>query len=115
MSSTVAAKVIASVNRALWGEVPRTLRSVQFRAIGRKVDLRFVFDREPTGEERESVNCIAAEVAADFPNHLVEESVLAATRTSKRPQVASGWHVAYARKEPSHRSSPATAKRYAHG
>ena len=113
MSTITSAKIIASVNRALWGEVPATLRSVQFKATGRRLGLRFVFDRVPTSGERDTMSCITAEIAADFPNLAIAEDVVAEATKGRLSHavVPAGWQVAYARKESAGRPSTTTTAR----
>ena len=67
MTALVASDVATSLNRALWGEVSPSLRSVQFAAERQHITLRFFFDGAPKDADRELVNCIGAEVARIFP------------------------------------------------
>ncbi len=98
MTALVTSDVATSLNRALWGEVSPNLRSVQFATERQHITLRFFFDGAPKDTDRESVNCIGAEVAADFPGCTLSEEVIATTAGSAIPR-QDGWHVAYARKE----------------
>jgi hypothetical protein len=98
MTAPAASDVAASLNRALWGEVSPSLRSVQFATEPRRICLRFFFDGTPTDADRESANCIGAEVAADFPEHTFSEEVIPTTPGTAIPR-QDGWQVAYARKE----------------
>jgi hypothetical protein len=92
--------VAASVSRALWGEVSRKLRSVQFRAADHQIDLRFYFDGDPDDSDLDSIGSVGAEVAADFPETAVSEEAIAAAAHGDIV-CQDGWHTAYARKEAS--------------
>jgi hypothetical protein len=100
MNEREPADVAASVSRALWGEISSTLRSVQFRTVGDRIELRFWLEGGTDGEELESIDRVGAEVAADFPDATVSEEVLATSHDSEIPY-HEGWHAAYAREEPS--------------
>jgi hypothetical protein len=94
------ARVAASVGRALWGEVSPRLRSVQFRATGRDIALRFYYEGDPDDGQHDSMGFIGAEVAADFPDAMVMEEAIPTT-TDSEIECTEGWHTAYGRKEPS--------------
>jgi hypothetical protein len=93
-------QVTASMNRALWGEVTGHLRWVQFRTAGRHIDLRFLFGGVPGDDDRDAMGAIGAEVAADFADATVCEEAIG-TGKQGLPASQPGWHVVYARKEPS--------------
>ena len=100
MTALAPSDVVASLNRALWGEVSPALRSVQFTAEPQHIGLRFFFGGTPEHGDIESVNCIGAEVAADFPGCTVSEEVIPTTVGTAIPR-QDGWYLAYARKEAS--------------
>lgn len=100
MTAATLGKVTASINRALWGEVSARLRCVQFKPDKSRITLRFSFDSAPNDSDLESVSCVGAEVAADFPKLAVVEEVATTDAGSVSPQ-QDGWHTAFARKEPS--------------
>jgi hypothetical protein len=100
MTRFAPARVAASVSRALWGEVSPKLRSVQFLLSGRNITLRFYYEGDPDDEDRETTGFVGAEVAADFPDAAVSEEAIACA-TDDEITCAEGWHMAYARKEPS--------------
>lgn len=56
-----------SVQRALWGVIPDSLRAVALGASGHRGTARFVFDEEPGEDELELVSEVLTEVIADFP------------------------------------------------
>jgi len=93
------ADVVASVSRALWGEVSGNLRSVQFRLGDQRIELRFFFDGEPGDTELDSINNVGAAVAADFPNYRVSEEALTTDGHQDIP-CQDDWHPAYVRREP---------------
>jgi hypothetical protein len=98
MTGLSPARVTASVSRALWGEVSERLRSVQFRMVKDRIELRFFFDGDPNDDERETMGFVGAEVAADFANAAVSEEAVSTTAASDIP-CRDGWHTAYARRE----------------
>jgi hypothetical protein len=100
MTEFAPADVAASVGRALWGEVSPKLRCVQFRTVGKQINLRFTLEGAADGDERDSIGCVGAEVAADFPDARVFEEAIA-TFPDSDILTQEGWHTAYARKEAS--------------
>ena len=92
--------IAASVNRALWGEISPRVRSVQYEIGPRQIRLRFFFDGPPNAADLDSMGCVGAEVAADFPGRSVNEEAIATEATADLPR-GDDWHVAYARKEAS--------------
>ena len=52
MNDFAPADVAASVGRALWGEVSPKLRSVQYRTVGKQIELKFSLDGVVDGDER---------------------------------------------------------------
>jgi hypothetical protein len=91
-------KLAASVNRALGGEVSEGLRCVQFAGAGQRITLRFHFLGEPDQSDRESVGNVGAEVAADFPDVVVDEKVIP-TRADDAIRCEPAWHTVFLRKE----------------
>jgi hypothetical protein len=98
MTELTPANVAASVSRALWGEVSSKLRSVQYRIMQDRIELRFFFDGSPDGDELDSVTSVGAEVTADFADATVSEEVVPIAAESDIP-CDLGWHTAYARRE----------------
>ena len=98
MAALASSDVATSLNRALWGEVSPNLRSVQFTTERQPIILRFFFDGVPKDADCETVNCVGAEVAADFPGCTLVEKVVPTTSGTAIPR-QDGWHVVFARKE----------------
>lgn len=98
MTELSPARVAASVGPALWGEVSEGLRSVQFRTVKDRIELRLFFDGDPNNDERESMGFVGAEVVADFANATVSEEAVSTTAGSDIP-CGDGWHTAHARRE----------------
>lgn len=55
-----------SLQRALLGEVPASLRAVVFSIVGNKLDVRFYYDGPINDVDAESASCVEAEVLADY-------------------------------------------------
>jgi hypothetical protein len=91
--------VILSVNRALWGEVSSSLRSVQVEYGRHEIEIFRYFDGEVSEEDMESMSRVASEVAADFPEHKIyEHSIRVDYPTSINPTEESR-HIVFMRKE----------------
>jgi hypothetical protein len=58
MTEFAPARIAASLNRALWGEVSGRLRVVRFRTTGTHINLRFYLDGEADEDERDSIGCV---------------------------------------------------------
>ncbi len=56
-----------SVHRALLGEVPGNLAALTVGSDGNSITLRGYFFEEPGEDDKESLECMASEVIADFP------------------------------------------------
>jgi hypothetical protein len=71
------ATLLLSVQRALLGVVPASLRAVFCELDGSRILLRFVFDGEIDPDDRENMQVVGTEVVADFPAvTLIEEEIL---------------------------------------
>ncbi|MFB8003272.1 hypothetical protein [Nocardia sp. NPDC056000] len=90
--------LLASVNRALWGEVSTAVRAVFYKVEDDCILIRFVVDGPITAGDRESASCVGGEVVADFPGLGVEE-LIDRVDAPARVVVQSGWEVAFIRKE----------------
>ncbi|QIB08189.1 hypothetical protein GZ982_26825 [Pseudomonas fluorescens] len=55
-----------SVQRALLGEVSKTLRAVILSVADQALDIRFYFDGEIEEDDIESVSCVETEILADY-------------------------------------------------
>ncbi|MFB7718700.1 hypothetical protein [Nocardia sp. NPDC056100] len=90
--------LLASVNRALWGEISTAVRAVFYKVEDDCTLIRFVVDGPITASDRESVSCVGGEVVADFPELRVEEFIDRVDAPA-RLVVQPGWDVAFIRKE----------------
>ena len=59
-------EALLSVQRALWDMVTPALRGVSIRLSERRVDGRFLYEHEPSAEEREIVAEVESYMLADF-------------------------------------------------
>jgi hypothetical protein len=92
------ASAILSVNRALWGAVTASLRSVQVSFDESEMHLHFYFAGDPSDEDLEAMQVAATEVAADFPAAKVLEHGVATDPSTPLPHCA-GHHTVFLRKE----------------
>ena len=94
--------LLLSLQRALLGEIPPSLRQASIEADPALhiVRLRFEYDGEPTGKSQESCSNAATEVIADFPApwQLDEQHVAAPVPLALAPLAL----VAYRRAESQH-------------
>ncbi len=71
------ARLLLSIQRALLGEVPPTLRGVTVGWQDYVIQLRFYLDGPISEEDRGSMSCVATEVIADFPAPwMIDEEIL---------------------------------------
>jgi hypothetical protein len=96
--TTERAALICSVNRALLMEVGPALRAVAARRESGTVRLRFFFDGDISMEDRESANCVAGEVIADFPECDLDERIDRVDAPKPLPS-EDGWVTVYMRRE----------------
>ncbi|WP_192820970.1 hypothetical protein [Rufibacter sp. LB8] len=73
MNTEIDVKLILSGVRALWGNVPNSLRSVSIELNNEKIIWKCAFDQNATQEDFELLSDAAGEVIADFPNYGLEE------------------------------------------
>jgi hypothetical protein len=87
-----------SAQRALWGQVPATLRAVSLEMRETTILFRAVFEPSAPEADREMVSVAATEVVADFsaPTN-IEEEFLDVAPPAKPPHLR---HVVYLRSEP---------------
>lgn len=64
--------VLLTVQVALLGEVSSAVRAIMVAWSPKKIHLRAVFDGEIDEDDGESMECVATEILASFPNHDVE-------------------------------------------
>ena len=62
-----------SAQRALWGQVPNTLRATSVEYGLNVIRCRFIFDGEPSIDEKDILGDAAAEIIADFPSPFIIE------------------------------------------
>jgi hypothetical protein len=72
-----------SVQRALLGAVPPSLRAVSIDADDLKIYYRCIFDSETTEKEKELLSVAASEVIADFSAYSIEEEYLVIPKSEK--------------------------------
>ena len=89
---------ILSMNRALWGEVSPVLRAARIKWDEKQVHLFFYYDGEISEEDRESAECVATEVIADFPELQLEIDILRWDYPKPLPQ--NEGELVYKRREP---------------
>jgi hypothetical protein len=91
------ANLILAVNRALWGEVSRSVRSVLAKYDEKNITIRFVIDGPISDDDRESAGDVAAEVIAEFPGYMIADECiqLDAPNSIERE----GWLTIFMRKE----------------
>jgi hypothetical protein len=95
-------RLLLSVQRALLGAVPATLREVSCGWAGTEIKLRFVFDGEIDPDDYEGAQIAGTEVIADFsaPWTVVEEIVRVDYPTDLYKSRTDGiFLLAYERKE----------------
>jgi hypothetical protein len=92
--------LILSFSRAMLGEVPWALRRVTARVQRKTIKVQFVFDGPISDDDRDSGGCIAAEVIADFPEHMIDEEYLRLDEPQEIPFLGEEWRVIFQRKEP---------------
>jgi len=69
--------LVLSVNRALWGNVPQTLRSVSCEFSDEStVILKSIFDGKPSNYDKELASLVGTEVLADLPSNYKFEEII---------------------------------------
>lgn len=88
-----------SLQRALVGAVPPSLRAVTCGWAGTEVQIRYIFDGPINPDEHEDMLCVGTEVIADFPSPwtIDEQAVRVDHPESLAPHLLRAW--AYMRKE----------------
>ena len=91
---------ILSLNGALIGEVFPQLRAAKIQWDEEKVSLLFYCDGEISEDDRESLECVATEVIAEFPDHTLEVNITRCDYPARIPQSdTSNIALVYRRKE----------------
>jgi hypothetical protein len=66
-----------SAQRALWGNVPSTLRSASLEVVDSTICFRCFFDKGASEEDYELLRCAGTEVIADYPSgYTIEEQFI---------------------------------------
>lgn len=90
--------MLLSAARALW-EVPTPrLRAVAVAWDGERLRPRFIYESEPSEEERELVSLFGTYLVADFPHHSADERV-EVVPSSERRELLDGEAWVYLRHE----------------
>jgi hypothetical protein len=72
--------------RALLGNVPHSLRSASVEYRGTDIACCFVFDGDPTEDDKDLLNCAATEILADYREpYTISEEYLAIPAPIKAP------------------------------
>ena len=66
MTADLATTLRLSTQRALWGQVPRSLRAVSVAAAEHEIHFRCYFDAGASEDERQLLSEAATEIVADF-------------------------------------------------
>lgn len=97
-SQIIRPRVLLSIQRALLGEVSAFLRGVTCSWDESTINIKCYFDGEPSENDQESMECVASEVMADFPEHDVQINTIRLDKPqSLKDQSLMAW--AYLRKE----------------
>ena len=64
--------LLLSINRALLGEITPNIRGITCAYNENKIIIRCCFEGEITEENEESMDCVEAEVIADFPGYAID-------------------------------------------
>ena len=99
MDQLLKAELLLSLQRALVGVVPASLRAVTCDWAEAKITLRYIFDGPMAPDDEESMRVVGAEVVSDFPPHMAldEQFVRFDHPAGLTPQFLRAW--AYMRKE----------------
>ena len=89
--------VLLSVQKALLGAISSQLRAVTVSWDMHRIDMYFIYDGELSEDDRESAECAATEVLANFPDDHVEAHYVRCDVPDRTP--ALGMHVVFRRKE----------------
>lgn len=83
MSDALRTTVLLSTQRAALGLITSNIRGITTQWDDASILLKAIYDSPVTNEDRERLEEMAAEIAADFPNHAVKTDFVHAD-TSKR-------------------------------
>jgi hypothetical protein len=93
-------RVLLSLQRALWDLVGPSLRGVKVAIEYPAVTARFLFENEPTDDDREDVSLAETYVMADFLDDVSVEFTAEWVPLSESRDVLAGEEWVYLRKEP---------------
>jgi hypothetical protein len=89
---------LLSLQRALLGEVSAFLRGVTYSWDDNQICILCLFDKKISDDDQDSMECVATEMLADFPDILINlKSVRLDYPEPLNSQTLTGW--AYRRKE----------------
>jgi len=91
--------VIVSTCCALWDAVSSHLRSVQVEWDDHEIRLYCFFDGPISEDDAEDMSQVATEVAADFPDHMVNEHCIRADYPERIIPTDDARHIVFLRKE----------------
>jgi hypothetical protein len=94
------ANLILSFNRAMWGEIPWSLRRISTKMEEKLIKVQFVFDGAISEDDRESAGEIATGVIADHPEYQIREEYARIDEPQLMPDLTEGWRLVFLRKEP---------------
>lgn len=99
MDEPLRSELLLSLQRALVGAVPASLRAVTCDWAERKIVVRCIFDRTVDPGDADDMAVVGAEVISDFPPHMAldEQVVRVDHPVSLAPHFLRAW--AYMRKE----------------
>jgi hypothetical protein len=97
-SSTYNPSLILSANQALLGQVSGSLRSVHVEYGESEINLYCYFDGEISEDDREAMSLVGTYVAADFPDHMVNDHCIRVDAPERIP-LAEERHPVFERKE----------------
>jgi hypothetical protein len=92
-------RVLISIQSALLGLVTPNLRGVAVAAHEPSIRLRFVFENDPSDDDRENVSLAETYVIADFEDFVSVEAICGWVPVSKPLRLEAGEEGVYMRKE----------------
>jgi hypothetical protein len=91
--------VLLSLQRALWDVVTPNLRGVAVRADHPRITARFLFEGEPSEDDRENVSLAETYAIADFSTEVEIEFTPVQVPVAEPRDLHPGEHWVYLRKE----------------
>lgn len=93
-------QVLLSVSRALWDLVTPGLRAVTVAAREPSIRIRFIFEDEPTDDDREDASLAETYVIADFDDSVSVSATCSWLPAGVPRDLEAGEEWVYRRKEP---------------